>query len=169
MASVAQLLRSKVSRTVWSIEASASVYNAVAIMAHRRVGALVVAHEGHVAGIVTERDYARKIVLLERSSRDTPVSAIMSTAVRYVGPQQTTDECMALMTEHRIRHLPVIDHGLLVGLVSIGDLVKTLIAEQQFAIDQLELYVRGGYQQPAPAVDTRVRPAPQLAAMSLVS
>ncbi len=111
MASVAQFLRSKASQTVWSIEASASVYDAIAVMAHRQVGALIVAHERRIAGIVTERDYARKIVLMDRSSRNTPVRDIMSTAVRYVGPEQTTEECMALMTGHRIRYLPVIAAG----------------------------------------------------------
>jgi signal-transduction protein with cAMP-binding, CBS, and nucleotidyltransferase domain len=94
--------------------------------------------------MVTERDYARKVILQDRSSRNTPVADIMSTAVRYVRSTQTSDDCMALMTEHRIRHLPVIDGGVLVGLVSIGDLVKNLIEEQQFEIDQLEVYVRGG-------------------------
>ena len=143
MASVAQLLRSKDSQTVWSTQASASVYDAIAIMAHRHVGALIVAHEGRVAGIVTERDYARKIVLMDRSSRDTPVRDIMSKAVRYVSPQQTTDECMALMTEHRIRYLPVITAGQVIGMVSIGDLIKNLISEQEHTIRHLEQYIHG--------------------------
>ncbi|MFM0024121.1 MULTISPECIES: CBS domain-containing protein [Paraburkholderia] len=143
MASVAQFLRSKGSQTVWSTQASASVYDAIAIMAHRKVGALIVANEGRLAGIVTERDYARKIVLMDRSSRNTPVRDIMSTAVRYVGPQQTTDECMALMTEHRIRYLPVIAAGQVIGMVSIGDLIKNLIAEQDHTIRQLEHYIHG--------------------------
>lgn len=143
MASVAQFLRSKDSQTVWSTQASASVYDAIAIMAHRKVGALIVANEGRLAGIVTERDYARKIVLMDRSSRNTPVRDIMSTAVRYVGPQQTTDECMALMTEHRIRYLPVIAAGQVIGMVSIGDLIKNLIAEQDHTIRQLEHYIHG--------------------------
>ncbi len=96
-----------------------------------------------MAGIVTERDYARKIVLMDRSSRDTAVRDIMSTAVRYVSPEQTTEECMALMTEHRIRYLPVITAGQVVGMVSIGDLVKNLISEQQHTIQQLEHYIHG--------------------------
>jgi IMP dehydrogenase len=147
MALVAQFLRSKASRTVWSTQASASVYDAIAIMAHRRVGALIVVHDGRVAGIVTERDYARKIVLMHRSSRYTPVRDIMSTAVRYVSPEQTTEECMALMTEHRIRYLPVIAEGQVVGMVSIGDLIKNLIAEQEDTIRQLEHYIHGnGFQ-----------------------
>lgn len=143
MASVAQFLRSKASQTVWSTQASASVYDAIAIMAHRRVGALIVVHEGRVAGIVTERDYARKIVLMHRSSRNTPVRDIMSTAVRYVTPEQTTEECMALMTQYRIRYLPVITAGQVMGMVSIGDLIKNLIAEQEDTIRQLEHYIHG--------------------------
>ncbi|WP_454874023.1 CBS domain-containing protein [Paraburkholderia xenovorans] len=147
MASVAQLLRSKTSQRVWSTQASASVYDAIAVMAHRQVGALIVAHEGRIAGIVTERDYARKIVLMDRSSRHTPVRDIMSTAVRYIGPDQTTEECMALMTEHRIRYLPVITAGQVIGMVSIGDLVQNLIVEQEQTIQQLEHYIHGnGFQ-----------------------
>ncbi|MGF6857554.1 CBS domain-containing protein [Paraburkholderia sp. CI3] len=143
MASVAELLRAKASRTVWSIEASASVRNAISIMAHREVGALIATHDGRIAGIVTERDYARKIVLMERSSTNTPVRDIMATAVRYVSPEQTTDECMAIMTEHRIRHLPVISAGQVTGMVSIGDLIKNLISEQEHTIRQLEHYIHG--------------------------
>ncbi|MFM0723795.1 CBS domain-containing protein [Paraburkholderia strydomiana] len=143
MTSVAQFLRSKTSQTVWSTQASASVYDAIAIMAHRQVGALIVAHEGRIVGIVTERDYARKVVLMDRSSRDTPVRDIMSTAVRYVGPKQTTEECMALMTAHRIRYLPVITAGQLIGMVSIGDLIKNQMSEQEHTIQQLEHYIHG--------------------------
>jgi predicted transcriptional regulator len=143
MASVAQFLRSKNSQTVWSTQACASVYDAVATMAHRHVGALIVAHEGQLAGIVTERDYARKIVLMDRSSRNTRVRDIMSSTVRYVSPQHTTDECMALMTEHRIRYLPVITAGQVIGMVSIGDLVKNLASEQERTIRQLEHYIHG--------------------------
>jgi CBS domain-containing protein len=168
MATVAQVLIEKADRTFHTIDAAASVYDALASMSQKGIGALVVTCGGEVVGMVTERDYARKVILQDQSSRSTAVRDIMSRAVRYARPAQTSDECMALMTEHRIRHLPVIDNGVLVGLVSIGDLVKTLIAEQQFAIDQLELYVRGGYQHVAPLPDTRGRPAPQVAAMSLV-
>jgi signal-transduction protein with cAMP-binding, CBS, and nucleotidyltransferase domain len=156
MATVAQFLRSKVSQTVWSTQASASVYDAIAIMAHRRVGALIVAHEGRIAGIVTERDYARKIVLMDRSSRNTPVRDIMSTAVRYVSPQQTTEECMALMTEHRIRYLPVMTAGQVIGMVSVGDLIKNLISEQEQTIRQLEHYIHGnGFQVGQSALQTQ--------------
>jgi CBS domain-containing protein len=96
-----------------------------------------------ILGIITERDYARKIALAGRTSKETPVSVIMTTEVLCVGPQQTTEECMAIMTENRVRHLPVLDKGKLIGLVSIGDLVKDIISEQQFIIEQLEHYIAG--------------------------
>ena len=112
-------------------------------MAERRIGALLVMECERIVGIVTERDYARKVILMGRSSSDTPVRDIMTTSVMYVRPDQTNEECMALMTENRLRHLPVIDGGKLVGLISIGDLVKDIISEQQFTIQQLEHYIRG--------------------------
>ena len=112
-------------------------------MALKNIGALLVVEAGKVVGIVTERDYARKIALLERVSKDTPVSEIMSSPVMYVHPQQTCEECMALMTENRLRHLPVISAGELVGLISIGDLVKDIISQQRFIIEQLEHYIAG--------------------------
>ena len=143
MTSVAQLLKSKGDPTVFTIAASDSVYNAIRLMADRSIGALMVMDGERIAGIVTERDYARKVVLMERSSRNTPVRDIMSSAVRFVHPRHSTDDCMALMTERRMRHLPVIDQDRLVGMVSIGDLVKCQIAEQQFMIQQLEHYITG--------------------------
>jgi CBS domain-containing protein len=143
MTSVAQVLKSKPNQDVFTIEATDSVYNAIKIMADKQIGALIVKENGAIAGIVTERDYARKIVLMDRSSKTTPVRDIMSTAVRFVRPEQTTDECMALMTERRMRHLPVLDNDQLIGMVSIGDLVKNIIAEQQFTIQQLEHYIHG--------------------------
>lgn len=142
---VAQILRSKPDsgRTIHMVEKSDSVYNAIKLMAEKSIGALLVMDDANIAGIVTERDYARKVVLLDRSSKATRVEEIMTSKVRYVEPTQTSDECMALMTEHRMRHLPVLDDGKLVGLVSIGDLVKSVIADQQFTIDQLEHYIHG--------------------------
>jgi CBS domain-containing protein len=143
MNGVAQILRSKPSRVVHAIGPNDMVYDAVRKMAEQNIGALLVVEGEKIVGIVTERDYARKIVLSSRSSRETPVSVIMSTPVLCVGPLQTTEECMALMTENRVRHLPVLDDGRLIGLVSIGDLVKDIISEQQFIIEQLEHYITG--------------------------
>jgi CBS domain-containing protein len=144
MTSVAQLLKTKPNNTiVFTIGADDSVYEAIKLMAEKGIGALVVTDGDSIAGIITERDYARKVVLMDRSSKATPVRDIMSKAVRFVRPDQTTDDCMALMTERRMRHLPVIENDRLVGMVSIGDLVKNIIAEQQFTIQQLEFYIHG--------------------------
>lgn len=143
MTSVAQILNSKSEQVVFTIAASDSVYNAIRLMAEKQIGALVVTDGHAIVGIVTERDYARKVVLMERSSKTTTVREIMSPHVRFVQPDQTTYDCMALMTERRMRHLPVLDDGKLVGMVSIGDLVKEIIAEQQFTIEQLEHYITG--------------------------
>jgi CBS domain-containing protein len=155
MTTVAQLLSSKPDQSFHTIEATASVFDAIKLMAHKQIGALVVTSGDQITGIFTERDYARKIVLLDRSSRVTPVGDVMSRAVRYVRLNQTTEHCMTLMTDNRIRHLPVIDGGLLIGMVSIGDLVKNLIAEQQFTIHQLEHYIRGNSHADVPETETR--------------
>jgi CBS domain-containing protein len=125
------------------MEPSASAHEAVRLMAQKNIGALVVVEHGQVVGLVSERDYARKLVLMGRSSTDTLLGDIMSSPVMYVRPQQSSDECMALMTQNRLRHLPVMDDGQLVGLISIGDLVKATISEQQFIIEQLEHYISG--------------------------
>ena len=143
MTGIAQILRDKPSKVVHAIGPNDMVYTAVKQMAEHGIGALLVMEGEQIVGIVTERDYARKIVLADRSSKETPVSVIMTTPVLCVGPRQTTEECMALMTEHRLRHLPVLDNGRLIGLVSIGDLVKDIISEQQFIIRQLEHYITG--------------------------
>jgi CBS domain-containing protein len=143
MTQVAQLLHSKPNQQVHTITAQDSVYDAIKLMAEKGIGALVVMNGGEIAGIVTERDYARKVVLKDRSSKSTKVLEIMSQAVRYVSPQQTSQDCMALMTEHHIRHLPVLDKGRMVGMISIGDLVADIISEQQFTIEQLEQYITG--------------------------
>lgn len=143
MTSVAQILKSKPSQSVSTIKASDSVYDAIKLMAEKQIGALVVTDGNSIAGIITERDYARKVVLMDRSSKATPVREIMTQAVRFVRPENTSEECMALMTDHRMRHLPVIDQERLVGMISIGDLVKNIIAEQQFTIQQLEHYITG--------------------------
>jgi CBS domain-containing protein len=143
MKSVAQILKAKPDQTVCTIRPDETVYEAVKKMAEKGIGALLVTEGDRIAGIVTERDYARKIVLVGRSSKETMVSVIMTRDVLCVSPQQTNEECMALMTENRVRHLPVLDRGKLTGLVSIGDLVKDIISEQQFIIEQLEHYIAG--------------------------
>lgn len=143
MNTVAQILGSKPDQTVYTMEPSTSAHEAVRLMAEKNIGALVLVEHGMIVGLVSERDYARKLVLMARSPTDTPLRDIMSSPVMYVGPHQTSDECMALMTENRLRHLPVMDHGQLIGLISIGDLVKATISEQQFIIEQLEHYISG--------------------------
>jgi CBS domain-containing protein len=143
MTSVAQILKAKADRTVHTIPAAATVYEAVRRMAAENIGALVVIEGEHPVGIVTERDYARKIVLMNRTSKDTLVREIMSAPVMHVYPAQESAECMALMTDKRVRHLPVMEGGRLVGIVSIGDLVKDIISEQEFVIRQLEHYIAG--------------------------
>jgi CBS domain-containing protein len=143
MKSAAQVLKSKPVQGVETVAPSTSVYEAVKLMAEKNIGALLVLEGERIAGIVTERDYARKIVLLGRSSKQTSVGDIMSSPVMYVRPDQTNEECMALMTDNRMRHLPVVDQGKLLGLISIGDLVKDIISEQKFIIEQLEHYIAG--------------------------
>ena len=143
MKTVAEILKGKGDRTVHTIEPTASVFEAVERMAQKNIGALLVLEHGRIVGMLTERDYARKVVLMARSSKDTPLREIMTTSVIYVRPDQTSDECMALMTQSRVRHLPVIDEGKLAGLISIGDLVKGIISEQKFIIEQLQHYIAG--------------------------
>ncbi len=143
MTTAADILKSKPNQAIFAIGPRASVYDALKLAADKGVGALLVMEDERVIGIVTERDYARKVALLSRSSKDTAVSEIMTTAVMYVHPKQTNAECMALMTDKRIRHLPVMDEGKLLGLISIGDLVKDIISEQQFIIQQLQHYIAG--------------------------
>jgi CBS domain-containing protein len=139
---VARLLASK-GHDLWSIAPDATVYDAIALMAERGVGALLVMDGEQLVGIVSERDYARKVILQDRSSRDTPVSTIMSKDIVSVRPDQSIEGCMALMTEKRIRHLPVLHDGRAVGILSIGDLVKFIIADREYLIEQLEGYITG--------------------------
>ncbi len=143
MKTTASILKSKASPHVHTISPEDSVYDAVKRMADNDIGALIVMTGDRVAGLVTERDYARKIALMSRSSRETPVREIMTSQVLCVRPEHTTEECMALMTDSRVRHLPVMDGGRLIGIISIGDLVKDIISEQQFIIEQLEHYIAG--------------------------
>ena len=143
MKSVAEILRSKPDQTVYSIAPGVSVYDALRLMADKNIGSLLVVEEGKIAGIFSERDYARKVILMDRSSKQTAVREVMTSSVMYARPDQTNEECMALMTDNRLRHLPVIDNGRLLGLLSIGDLVKDIISEQQFTIEQLQHYIQG--------------------------
>ena len=143
MTTVADVLKSKADPAVHTIGPTASVFEAVRLMAEKNIGALLVVEHDQVVGMLTERDYARKVVLMARSSKDTPLRDIMTRPVMYVHPHHTNEECMALMTENRLRHLPVVDSGKLIGLISIGDLVKNIISEQKFIIEQLEHYISG--------------------------
>lgn len=143
MPTVKSILRGK-GHDVWSTTPDASVYEALQVMAEKDVGALLVLESGRVAGIFSERDYARKVDLRGDACRDVAVKEVMTKRVAYVRPEQTIDECMALMTDKRIRHLPVLDGDELLGILSIGDVVKAVISEQEFIIQQLENYIEGG-------------------------
>jgi CBS domain-containing protein len=143
MTTVAHILKTKPDQSVFDVAPAASVFDAIKSMAEKGIGALLVIKDGDIIGIITERDYARKIILLGRSSRETAEHEVMTSPVMYVRPDQTSEECMVLMTENRLRHLPVVDAGKLIGLISIGDLVKDIISEQRFVIEQLEHYIQG--------------------------
>ena len=143
MKTVKELLRNK-GYQVYSIGPDATVYEALTLMAEKDVGALLVLDSaGQLVGVLSERDYARKIVLKGKTSRETPVREIMTEKVVWVRPDQTIEECMALMTNKHIRHLPVMEEGRLLGVISIGDVVKDIISEQEFVIAQLENYITG--------------------------
>lgn len=142
MQTVTQLLRQKGSQ-IFSVAPTDSVRQAIEIMATRHVGALLVMKEGTLLGVISERDYARKVILKNRSSQDTPVSEIMTSPAITVTAADTVHHCMELMTQGRFRHLPVVDSGRVVGMLSIGDLVKAVIEEQSAHIEQLERYIAG--------------------------
>lgn len=140
---VAQLLQDKGS-SVWAVAPSATVFEALGLMAEKNVGALLVIEDRRLAGIFSERDYARKVILHGRASKEMAVRDVMTAAVVTVSPEQGLHDCMELMTRHRVRHLPVIDQDAnLVGVVSIGDVVKAMMAEQAFLIEQLQAYIQG--------------------------
>jgi len=130
---------------VWSVPPDATVYDAIALMAEKGIGAVLVISEGALLGIVSERDYSRKVILQGRSSKETRVEEIMTADLVTVTPETTIDESMSVMTHYRIRHLPVLNRGNLVGVVSIGDLVKAVISEQAHTIHQLHTYIGGKY------------------------
>jgi len=142
MISIRQLLKRKGSE-VWSTSPDASVYEALQLLAEKNIGALVVLRDGELVGVISERDYARKVILHRKTSMKTPVMEIMTEEVITVGTGSTVEEAMILMTDKRIRHLPVVEGEKIVGVVSIGDLVKAIIADQEFTIDQLAKYISG--------------------------
>lgn len=139
---VRQLLMTK-GNDVWSVNRDTNVFDALNLMADKDIGAVIVLSDGEICGVLSERDYARKVVLEGKASVSTPVSDIMTSPVLIVDPNQTIDECMAIMTDKHLRHLPVVEHDRLVGIVSIGDVVKAVIADQEFMLDQLETYITG--------------------------
>ena len=142
MKTVAQLLRTK-GHQVLSVSPDIPVFAALEVMAEKNVGALLVLEGERLVGIFSERDYARKVILKGKASKETPVREIMSSHVLYIRPEQTIEDCMALMTDKRVRHLPVMEAEKLVGVISIGDVVKAVIAEQEFMIEQLQNYITG--------------------------
>ncbi len=142
MKTLRQILQGKW-RGVASVSPDATVHDALKVMGEREVGAVLVLEGERLVGVFSERDYARKTVDHGKTSRDTPVREFMTSKVLWVGPNQTVEECMALMTEKRVRHLPVLQDGKVIGIVSIGDAVKEMLSEQQFIIEQLEHYIHG--------------------------
>jgi CBS domain-containing protein len=141
---VSSILRRK-GREIFSLPPHASVYDAIEMMADKHVGALLVISEGKLVGVISERDYARKVILKGRASKETRVDEIMTRSIITVGPEHRVDECMRIMTDNRIRHLPVMEGEKVLGIISIGDLVNWIISAQEQAIDQLENYITGKY------------------------
>ena len=142
MRTVRQLLDEK-GHNIESVHPDDSVFDAVQKLANANIGSLIVVEDGRPVGIFTERDYARNVILKGKASPTTPVRDIMTTRVIYVQPEQTVEECMAIMTDKHIRHLPVLEGEKLVGMISIGDLVKSIIADQKYTIEQLEQFIQG--------------------------
>jgi CBS domain-containing protein len=142
MKTVSEILKNK-GNQIWSVSPETTVYKALIIMADKSIGALlVVDSSGNPVGVLSERDYARKVILVGKSSKDTMVKEIMSSKVIFITPERSPEECMALMINKRIRHLPVLDNGKLVGFISIGDVVKAVFDEKEFVIDQLVQYIK---------------------------
>ena len=143
MKTAAHILADKGSE-VWAVAPDDTVYSALELMASKGTGAVLVMDDGRLVGVLSERDYARKVILMDRSSKETPVADIMTARVSVVSPDRSTEECMALMTDKRIRHLPVVEGDEVVGVISVGDVVKAAISEREFLIEQLERYISGG-------------------------
>ncbi|HDD52855.1 MAG TPA: CBS domain-containing protein [Thermosulfidibacter takaii] len=144
MATTVKRLLDLKGRNVWWVTPETVVYDALKLMADKDIGAVLVLKDGKLVGIFSERDYARKVILKGKSSKETTVGELMSKKVFYVSPDQTLEECMALMTEEHIRHLPVLENGELVGIVTIGDVVHGIIKDQKFTIEELQRYIIGG-------------------------
>jgi CBS domain-containing protein len=143
MKNVRELLDQK-GGAIWSVKPDDTVFSTLQLMAEKEIGAVLVCEGGRLLGIFSERDYARQVILKGKASRDTPVRDVMTSRVTYVRLEQTVEDCMALMTDKRIRHLPVIEEGKVIGILSIGDIVKAVISEKQFIIEQLENYITSG-------------------------
>ena len=143
MKTVQDMVNTKGSQ-IFSVTPDTTVFDTLKVMAEKEIGAVLVFEGERVVGIFSERDYARQVILKGKASKDTPVKEVMTSRVAYVRPEQTLDDCMALMTDKRIRHLPVLIEGKIAGVLSIGDIVKAVISEKQFIIEQLENYITSG-------------------------
>ena len=144
MTTIAQLLNVK-GNQIWSIEPKATIFEALEIMSEKEIGALLVMEDGKLTGIFSERDYARKVILKGKSSKETLVEELMTKKVFYIDPQKTINDCMAMMTAKRIRHVPVIEDNQVMGIVTIGDVVNQIISEQEVTINHLENYITGSH------------------------
>ena len=144
MTTIAQLLNAKGDQ-IWSVEPKATIFEALEIMSEKEIGALLVMEDGKLMGIFSERDYARKVILKGKSSKETPVGELMTKKVFYMDPQKTINDCMAMMTAKRIRHVPVIEDNQVMGIVTIGDVVNQIISEQEVTINHLENYITGSH------------------------
>ena len=144
MTTIAQLLNAK-GNQIWSVEPKATIFEALEIMSEKEIGALLVMEDGKLTGIFSERDYARKVILKGKSSKETPVGELMTKKVFYIDSQKTTNDCMAMMTAKRIRHVPVIEDNQVMGIVTIGDVVNQIISEQEVTINHLENYITGSH------------------------
>ena len=144
MTTIAQLLNTKGDQ-IWSIEPKATIFEALEIMSEKEIGALLVMEDGKLTGIFSERDYARKVILKGKSSKETPVGELMTKKVFYIDSQKTINDCMAMMTAKRIRHVPVIEDNQVMGIITIGDVVNQIISEQEVTINHLENYITGSH------------------------